>query len=159
MCAWIPSLPKRLKDDNPTASLPERQWRVICLGLTALLLCGLGAAAYADSPSRFPAFHRHELRSEILGENREIYVRVPRGYKESTDPYSVLYVLDAEWHMLQAVAAVEQHAECGYIQSHSAPPMVVVVSSMWTGIETILPPMRPSSIEWPFPRAGRPTVS
>jgi predicted alpha/beta superfamily hydrolase len=67
------------------------------------------------------------FRSEVLGEERMILVRVPEGYEESTQKYPVLYVLDGEYFFQQAVSAVQFLSELGYDRSqHPIPEMIVV---------------------------------
>jgi predicted alpha/beta superfamily hydrolase len=62
----------------------------------------------------------------VLGETREIRVALPAAYHEGTGRYDVLYVLDGEWHFLQAEAAMRMLAEVSYISPHRIPPLIVV---------------------------------
>jgi len=70
--------------------------------------------------------HQFTLSSGALGEDREILVALPDDYDASGTRYPVLYVLDAEWHFLPAVAAVRMLAETSYIASHRLPRLIVV---------------------------------
>lgn len=47
----------------------------------------------------------YHMQSDVLTENREFYVSLPSGYRESMDDYPVLYLLDADQNMEHAVAS------------------------------------------------------
>ncbi len=67
------------------------------------------------------------FRSEILGEDRTILVRLPEEYDRTTRKYPVLYVLDAEYFFQQAVSAVQFGSELGYDKGqHPIPELIVV---------------------------------
>ena len=66
------------------------------------------------------------LKSEILGEDREILIRTPKGFENSTEKYPVLFLLDAEYFFQQTNSAIEFLSECGYINTQIIPQMVVV---------------------------------
>lgn len=56
----------------------------------------LGTTVTVDVGKRF------QLQSAILGESRDILVRVPEGYEESSARYPVVYVLDGNSHFAHA---------------------------------------------------------
>jgi predicted alpha/beta superfamily hydrolase len=95
--------------------------------LSVVILLAAGAADTAsDKSSRSddPVIigHRYTLVSEILGEARSLFVRVPEHYGESDARYPVLYVLDAgESRFHDVTAAARTLADQGRI-----PPLVVV---------------------------------
>lgn len=73
-----------------------------------LPLLAAGVIAQAD-PAQENAIiigERINLRSEILDEERELKISLPRGYGSSTDNYPVVYVLDGEGQFMQAVGAI-----------------------------------------------------
>lgn len=67
------------------------------------------------------------FRSEVLGEERTILVRLPEGYEKTARRYPVLYVLDGEYFFQQAVAAVQFLSELGYDRSQRRIPELIVV--------------------------------
>jgi hypothetical protein len=76
---------------------------------------------------RLPGPEKITFRSEVLGEERTILVRLPEGYERSTRQYPVLYVLDGEYFFQQAVSAVQFLSELGYDRSqHPIPELIVV---------------------------------
>jgi predicted alpha/beta superfamily hydrolase len=74
-----------------------------------------------------PGPEKITLRSEVLGEERTILVRLPEGYEKTTRKYPVLYVLDGEYFFQQAVSAVQFLSELGYDKGqHPIPELIVV---------------------------------
>lgn len=65
------------------------------------------------------------LRSDVLGEARTLYVRLPAAYAASVRRFPVLYVLDGEWHFPVAAAAVQYLSECS-ASDLVIPEMIVV---------------------------------
>jgi len=57
----------------------------------------------------------YKLQSEILGEEREISIRLPMSYKSTKKDYPVLYLTDGENHFGHAVSAVSILEEHGMI--------------------------------------------
>jgi predicted alpha/beta superfamily hydrolase len=93
--------------------------------LVAFLMLARGAAG-ENPPSIAGDVRSFTLQSRFLDDAREIRIALPRDYDRSDDRYPVLYVLDADWHLLPAVAAVRMLAETSYIQSHRIPDLIVV---------------------------------
>ena len=69
---------------------------------------------------------RQVISSAILGEDRVLWIRLPRGYHDSDARYPVLWILDAEWHFDLVATDVELLSECSYISPHPVPPLIVV---------------------------------
>jgi predicted alpha/beta superfamily hydrolase len=65
------------------------------------------------------------VRSAILGEERTIWVRLPR-QGAGLERFPVLVMLDAEWHFDIAASDVALLAEASYLGQHPIPPMIVV---------------------------------
>lgn len=68
-----------------------------------------------------PAGEQLSLHSEILGEDRTIFVSFPGSYATGTDRYPVLYLTDAQWQFAQTRSSVEFLA-----RSRLIPEMIVV---------------------------------
>ena len=64
---------------------------------------------------------RITLHSNVLGEDRVLWVYTPTGYETSTNKYPVMYVLDGGYHFHHATGAVQFLSTQGII-----PPMIVV---------------------------------
>jgi predicted alpha/beta superfamily hydrolase len=103
----------------------------MAVGLLLVALCFLGirpAVAVDAAPADLFGGPGNSitLESKILDQTREILVALPRDYDTGDEHYPVLYVLDSDWHLLPAVAAVRMLAETSYIQAHRVPPLIVV---------------------------------
>lgn len=61
------------------------------------------------------------LRSKLLGEERQLFVRTPEGYDRNRDRFPVLFVLDGRDYFDAAVAIVQYRAACGQF-----PEMIVI---------------------------------
>lgn len=61
------------------------------------------------------------LNSDILKEEREIFIYWPNGYEQETAKYPVLYLLDAEYQFHYTTGVIAFLAEIGYV-----PKMIVV---------------------------------
>lgn len=101
-----------------------------CLALfsPSVLLGQLVSTLQTDAKQeRLPGPEKITFRSEVLGEERTILVRLPEGYEQSTRQYPVLYVLDGEYFFQQAVSAVQFLSELGYDSGqHPIPELIVV---------------------------------
>ncbi len=91
------------------------------VAVLALLLPALDSAAQTELvPS--VVHYQHVIRSQVLGEDRTILVRLPQGYERSTDKYPAAYMLDAHSPQNAMMAGiVEQQVWGGVI-----PDMIVV---------------------------------
>lgn len=90
--------------------------------LFALSAFALTAAAQGPPPATYnqePA--RFQLKSEVLGEERTVLVRVPAGYERGDQRYPVLYLTDGDAHILHTTATVQFLARNGRM-----PEMIVV---------------------------------
>jgi len=97
--------------------------------LCALALVVFPASARCQAPSN-PAAALADtvitVESSALADAREVWIALPDDYKTSGARYPVLYLLDAGWHFLPAVAAVRGLAETSYIANHHVPRLIVV---------------------------------
>ena len=64
---------------------------------------------------------RVTLHSDVLGEDRVLWIYTPDGYETSTNKYPVMFVLDGGFHFHHATGAVQFLGNQGII-----PPMIVV---------------------------------
>ena len=68
----------------------------------------LAHAANSEKVEKVTLGFEYTVQSEILGEERQIFVNLPKGYAQDTDErYSVLYVLDGETHFKMASGIVD----------------------------------------------------
>jgi hypothetical protein len=94
--------------------------RVVTFAWTVLFSLCPGAAAVQD-PEPIIIGEATTIRSQILGEEREILVSLPPAYEASTDRYPVLYLLDGPGHFHHATGTVAVLARSGAI-----PALIVV---------------------------------
>jgi predicted alpha/beta superfamily hydrolase len=103
----------------------------VALYLAMVFTSGAAAATEIDDSNRVQVEmwgeeQRLTFQSSILGEQRRLYVRLPRAYHSSGKAYPVLYVLDGEFFFDQASAAAQFLSETRYIREYPIPEMIVV---------------------------------
>jgi predicted alpha/beta superfamily hydrolase len=86
-----------------------------------LLLFSATTALGQAPPAAAEVATRVSLKSEVLGEERSVLVRLPPGYERGSERYPVLYLTDGDAHMLHTSATVGFLARNGRI-----PEMIVV---------------------------------
>lgn len=86
--------------------------RVISLLGGMFLLVFTFVSAFAQGPS-IPGVTTLTVKSDVLGEERPILVRTPRGYEAGNQRYPVLYLLDGDTHIAHTSATVEFLARNG----------------------------------------------
>ena len=92
------------------------------------------------------------IHSEILDEDRSIYVQLPEGYDRSDAVYPVLYVMDGEWLFDLANAHARYYA---YDEvTDITLPRMIVVGLENTDRDRNYAPTPNSGIEYDFPTAG-----
>jgi predicted alpha/beta superfamily hydrolase len=94
--------------------------------ISVLLVLPILAVSPLFGSGESSAVREISLRSEILGEERKLLVRLPRDYEVVETRYPVLFLLDAEWHFNIAAADVEMLSECSYVKVHPIPQLIVV---------------------------------
>ncbi|HEX8148751.1 MAG TPA: alpha/beta hydrolase-fold protein [Pyrinomonadaceae bacterium] len=105
---------KRARGPRPLTS-----FNAALLALLAALLTGTRAAA--QSPPPYEAPERVVIRSQVLGEERVIYVRTPPGYARGRERFPVLYLTDGDAHIQQASATV------AFLAGNARMPEMIVV--------------------------------
>lgn len=84
----------------------------------SLLAPSLGAQV---EPEAMAVAHRYSLRSDVLGEDRGLWVSLPEGYEDSEERYPVLILLDGRSHVLHTAGTAQFLAREGLM------PEVIVV--------------------------------
>lgn len=109
------SVPCLGKINEATSLSPEnRFWfqplRIFSLCLLQLLLISAAALAQAPAqaqPPAIPGVTTLRLKSTVLGEDRNILVRTPRGYEHGNARYPVLYLTDGDAHILHTASTID----------------------------------------------------
>jgi predicted alpha/beta superfamily hydrolase len=123
--------------------------RILRYILPLLALC---ATTKADSAQEnaIAIGERIILRSEILDEERKLQISLPRGYRNSTDNYPVVYVLDGEGQFMQASGAIR------FLGKVNRMPQAIVVGIPNTNRNRdLLPPTSNPQDLTRLPDAGR----
>ncbi len=94
--------------------------KIVAAGAAAAFLLG-GTPASADTYNSAQRTSSHTLHSDVLAEDREIFVRVPPGYETQDKAFPIVYVLDGEWNF-ELVAAYLDYM----IDNHVYPEVIVV---------------------------------
>jgi predicted alpha/beta superfamily hydrolase len=89
--------------------------------LVLLILASVDNSFSQNNGSGFCIGLKISMYSRALGEEREILIHLPGGYDKDSDRYSVLYVLDGEWHFPHAVSYVTYLSDMGM-----TPEMIIV---------------------------------
>ncbi|WP_444935553.1 alpha/beta hydrolase [Microbulbifer sp. JMSA004] len=75
--------------------------------MRVLFLALISVCSLIANASDFILAQKTEIKSDFLGENRTILVKLPEQYKDSDKEYPVLYVLHAQWDMLSTLSTVD----------------------------------------------------
>jgi predicted alpha/beta superfamily hydrolase len=91
--------------------------------LLMLLMLSAQSIAFADSDKNTQKTigEIFTMSSKVLDQNRRIQVYLPPSYQQSSKQYPVLYVLDGQWHFVNAVA-IQQSLRV----PNTLPEMIVV---------------------------------
>ena len=84
----------------------------------ALFILTIAATAQDIAP---PIPHKLILHSDILNEDRTIWVRTPHGYESGKDPLPVLYLTDGDAHINEIGNSIDFLVDNGRM-----PPLIVV---------------------------------
>ncbi len=94
--------------------------------LLAILLYTAPAVSLDQKEQDLTIGERFTVHSEVLDEDRTMFIALPEGYSDSKVRYPVLYVLDGEFFFYQAQSAVQFLSECTYLRTLPIPQMLVV---------------------------------
>lgn len=104
------------------------------------------AAAQADGPAKLT------INSKVMGEERTILVRTPRGYQQGSDRFPVLYLTDGGQHIGHTSATIE------FLAGNGRMPEMIVVGIVNTDRNRDLTPTHASFTEngreFPIPTSG-----
>jgi len=98
------------------------------IAIFAALLVGFACGTARAGSEKVILGDKHRFTSSVLGEDRVVLVRLPKGYQASAQRYPVLYVLDGEFFFYQAVSAVQflSERQYGYGRVHPVPELIIV---------------------------------
>lgn len=93
------------------------------------------------------------VRSQILGEDRSVYIQLPDGYEQSSQHYPLLLVMDGEW-LFDLAAAHARYYALDEVTDVKI-PRLIVVGIPNTDRDRDYTPTRNSGKEMVFPTAGK----
>lgn len=94
---------------------------------------GLASAFAQDSPAQrtkqveIPGTQLLHITSEIVGQEYDLYVHLPRYYEDTTRTFPVAYLLDAQWDFPMVTAIWGQQYYDGFL------PGIIIVGITWGG--------------------------
>src|SRR5215831_8051283 len=94
--------------------------RIVRLLACAVLISLLSIAAVAQDLTP-PVPQKLTIHSNILNEDRVIWVRTPHGYEQSKNPLPVLYLTDGDGHINEIGNSVD------FLQNNQRMPSLIVV--------------------------------
>jgi len=96
---------------------------VSLISLSMLLMCSFQVTAFTEQHKSVPNVLGEiiTMPSKALSQDRSIQVYLPASYHDSSKEYPVLYVLDGQWHFINAVAIQKSVKAPGTL-----PEMIVV---------------------------------
>ena len=122
------------------------------VALAAALLAGTDARAQAPPAAAGDAPERLVVKSQVLGEERTVLVRVPAAYARGTERFPVLYMTDGDAHIQHTGATV------GFLARNARMPEMIVVGVTNTDRTRDLTPTRvaqlPGNPNARFPTSG-----
>ena len=139
---------------NPSAfeAAPARRARLAQAGLLALLALLLPSAARAQAPPLYEAPERLVIKSQVLGEERTVLVRVPAAYARGSERFAVLYMTDGDAHIQHTSGTVS------FLARNARMPEMIVVGITNTDRTRDLTPTRveqmPGNPNARFPTSG-----
>lgn len=113
--AFVPSLGNNYEMPSP---FPKNRFFSAPLSLVTSFILALmvSATALAQTPAQppsIPGVTTLRVKSAVLGEERPILVRTPRGYDTGNARYPVLYLTDGDAHILHTAASIDFLARNG----------------------------------------------
>ena len=99
-------------------------------GITCLLLTAFSLNASAQYPRvDIPGSEVRKITSSIVpGQEYELHVLLPGGFKNSTKKYPVVYLMDSQWDFPLVKSIYGEHYYDGFI------PEMIIVGVTWGGI-------------------------
>ena len=91
---------------------------LLLLSLVFILGTSIVAQEVTD---KIPLGHTLRIESKILGEDRDVYIYLPRGYEGSDQSYPTLYLLDGRAHFHHGTGIVQ------FLSSNGLIPQMIVI--------------------------------
>ena len=117
----------------PRMNHPPTASRLLAAALLGLLL-GHAIQAIAEEPARpegtevvIPGTQTRAIHSNIVGQDYQLQISLPRGYAESDQRYGVIYLLDAQWDFPLLYAIYGEQYYDGFV------PGLIIVGILWGG--------------------------
>jgi len=107
------------------------------LGMVVLLAVTAGSAL--AQPAQVPAITSLTIKSNVLGEDRQILVRTPGGYETNKVAYPVMYMTDGDAHIVHTSGSIDFLARNGRMSE------VIIVGIPNTDRTRDLSPSKPSN--------------
>ena len=92
---------------------------------------------WANEPDMITSGERITVTSNVLGEERSIWVSHPNGYAEGTAKYPVLYLLDGPGHYQHTLGSLDFLSSRG-----NAPEMIIVAIANTDRTRDLTPEMK-----------------
>lgn len=113
--AFVPSLGNSYETPSP---FPKNRFffspsRLVTCFVVVLMVSATALAQTAAPPPTIPGVTTLRVKSTVLGEERPILVRTPRGYETGNARYPVLYLTDGDAHILHTAASIDFLARNG----------------------------------------------
>ena len=121
---------------------------VSALVCCVVALASLAGPAHAQGPQAAEPVVRVTLRSAVLGEERDVLIRVPAGYSANEQRYPVLYMTDGAAHIAHTSATLE------FLSRNQRMPEMIVVAITNTDRTRDLTPPPAKADAARFPTAG-----
>lgn len=112
--AFVPSLGNNYETPSPFPKNRFFSWvRLVTFFVLTLMVSATAIAQTPAQPPSIPGVTTLRVKSTVLGEERPILVRTPRGYENGNARYPVLYLTDGDAHILHTAASIEFLARNG----------------------------------------------
>ena len=112
--AFVPSLGNNYETPSP---FPKKRFfsplHLVTAFALALLMSATALAQTAAPPPNIPGVTTLRVKSTVLGEERPILVRTPRGYENGNARYPVLYLTDGDAHIAHTASSIDFLARNG----------------------------------------------
>ena len=98
------------------------RWMKITFAMVITILINITNALAQENGEPIIIGERHSFKSQILNDERDILIHLPRGYDNSDEKYPVLYALDGRSHFYHAASTME------YLSAVEFIPRLVIIA-------------------------------
>jgi len=116
--------------------------------LFLLLIAYFTTSSAQDAPESIVIGERLSLRSEMMDEDRPVWIYKPNSYENSGTSYPVLYLLDGPGHFYHTIGTIE------FLVSRGQMPEILVVAIPNTNRTRDLTPPAPSDTTRVYPQSS-----